>query len=72
MPAMRAQGSSVYIAVITISASSGPILVRIVYLVYRIGFAKIFTSLLKSLITKVLYSQIEHIFTSRLTIVSHK
>ena len=32
MPAMRAQASSVYIAVITVSASSGPILVRIVQL----------------------------------------
>lgn len=31
MPAMRAQASSVYIAVITISASSGPILVRTVH-----------------------------------------
>ena len=28
MPAMRAQASSVYIAIITIAASSGPILVR--------------------------------------------
>jgi len=35
MPAMRAQTSSVYIAIITMSASSGPILVRIMlYFMY--------------------------------------
>jgi len=32
MPAMRAQASSVYIAVITVSASAGPVLVSLLVL----------------------------------------
>ena len=34
MPAMRAQASSVYIAIITISASSGPVLVKIMLCIF--------------------------------------